>query len=150
MPIAELNIGRIRYPLDDPRMAEFADNLDRINRLADRAPGFVWRMAGDDPTNNMDTVFDGAPDMNLNLSVWESVEALRAFVFDTLHDRFFRRKPEWFQILAEPAFVMWEVPAGHTPTPAEAFARLEHLRAHGPTPHAWDWQSVPTPEKATA
>lgn len=139
MPVAQLNIGRIRYPLDDPRMAEFVENLDRVNALADRSPGFVWRMSGADETNNMDTRFDGAPGMNLNLSVWESVEALRQFVFDTVHDRFFRRKPEWFEILDEPAFVMWEVAAGHRPTPGEAFARLDHLRRHGPGAYAWDW-----------
>ena len=148
--IAELNIGRVLYPLDDPRMAEFKDNLDRINALADRSPGFVWRMTGAEDSNNMDSTFEGAPGMNLNLSVWESVEDLRRFVFNTLHDRFFRRKPEWFEILDEPAFVMWEVQAGHVPTPDEAFARLEHLRTHGPSPHAWDWDSVPTPREATA
>ena len=143
MPVAELNVGRVLYPLDDPRMAAFMANLDRVNRLADRSPGFVWRMTGGDETNNMDTSFDGAPGMNLNLSVWESVEDLRRFVFDTVHDRFFRRKPEWFEILEEPAFVMWEVPDGHVPTVEEAFGRLAHLRAHGPSAHAWDWDSVP-------
>ena len=150
MHIAELNIGRVRYPLDDPRMAEFMENLDRVNGLADRSPGFVWRMTGADGTNNMENVFEGAPDMNLNLSVWESVEDLRHFVFNTLHDRFFRRKPEWFEILDESAFVMWEIPAGHIPTVEEAFARLEHLKEHGPSPHAWDWDSVPTTAKAIA
>lgn len=141
--IAELNIGRIRFPLDDPRMAEFAENLARVNAIADRSPGFVWRMTGADDGSNMDTVYDGAPGMNLNLSVWESVEALSAFVFETVHDRFFRRKPEWFDILDEPAFVMWSVPVGHRPDMAEAFGRLAHLREHGPSEHAFGWEGLP-------
>ena len=142
MPIAELNIGRIRYPLDDPRMAEFADNLARVNALADRSPGFVWRMTGADDGNNMDTHFDGAPDMNLNLSVWESIEALETYVRKTIHDRFLARKEEWFVPLDEAWFVMWRVPEGHRPSLEEAFERLDHLRAHGPTAHATGWDGA--------
>ena len=141
MHVAELNIGRIRYSQDDPRMADFMDNLDRINALAERSPGFVWRMTGDG-NNAMDVGFDGAPDMNMNMSVWESVDALEAYVFNTVHVRFYRRKAEWFEHLDQPYFVMWPVPVGHRPTLAEAFDRLEHLRAHGSGEYAYGWDAL--------
>ena len=140
MQIAELNIGRVRYPLDDPRMAGFMDNLDRVNALAERSPGFVWRLTGDG-NNATDVYFDGAPDINLNLSVWQSVEALEAFVFRTLHLQFLRRKADWFEALDQPWLVMWPVPDGHRPSLEEAFARLEHLRSHGSSEHAWGWEA---------
>jgi len=146
MQIAQLNIGRVRYPLDDPRMAEFMDNLDRINALAERSPGFVWRLTGDG-NNATDVYFDGAPDVNLNLSVWESVAALRDFVFRTVHARFYRRRAAWFDGPDGAGFVMWTVPAGHRPNLAGAFGRLAHLKQHGSTSHAWGWDGLPNVER---
>lgn len=142
MHVAELNIGRVKYALDDPRMADFMNNLDRINALAERSPGFVWRMTGDG-NNAMDVGFDGAPDMNMNMSVWESAEALEAFVWKTAHVKFYRRKPEWFEHFDQALFVMWPVEIGHRPTLTEAFERLEHLRANGSSAHAFDWAALP-------
>ena len=142
MHIAEMNIGKLRYPPDDPRMAEFIDNLGRINALAERAPGFVWRLQGEGD-GAIDIFHPDHPDTNINLSVWESAEDLEAYVFKTVHARFYRRKPEWFAEVAQPAFVMWPVAAGHIPDVFEAFARLEHLRAHGPSDHAFGWQDLP-------
>ena len=141
MQIAELNIGRIKYDLDDPRMAGFMDNLDRINALAERSPGFVWRLTGDG-NNATDVSFDGAPGINMNLSVWDSVEALEHYVWNTVHVRFYRRKAEWFEHLDQPWFVMWPVEDDHRPSLAEAFGRLEHLRAHGSTEHAYGWDAL--------
>jgi len=139
--IAQLNIGRARHALDDPRMAEFMDNLDRVNAIAERSPGFVWRLTGDG-NDATDVFYDGAPDMNLNLSVWESVEALERFVFNTVHVKFSQRKAEWFEMPGEASFVMWPVPHGHRPGLAEAFERLEHLKTHGSTDHAWGWDGL--------
>ena len=141
--IAQLNIGRFRYETNDPRMADFMNNLERVNALAERSPGFVWRYT-DATGNATDTrPYDGDPLMAVNLSVWESIEALEKFVWQTVHKRFYGRRPEWFDTLDGPHFVMWWVPAGHLPTLAEAKERLEHLAAHGPSDFAFGWESVP-------
>src|SRR5262249_12057082 len=97
--IAQLNIGRLRHETDDPRMADFMNNLARINALAERSPGFVWRYT-DATGNATDTrPYDGDPRMAINMSVWESVEALEKFVWQTVHTRFYGRKHEWFEKL---------------------------------------------------
>ena len=141
--LAQLNIGRIRYPLDDPRMADFVNNLDRVNAIAEHTPGFVWRLQDDSGNATAIHAFDD-PRMLLNMSVWESVEALERFVWQTVHKRIYGRRPEWFEPLDRPHFVMWWVPAGHLPDLAEAKRRLEHLWAHGPSDHAFGWESIPS------
>ena len=136
--IAQLNIGRFRYSTDDPRMAEFMTNLDRINALAERSEGFVWRLK--DESNNATAIRPpDDPAMAVNLSVWESVEALERFVWVTVHARFYNRKGEWFEKAAGPHLVIWPVPAGHMPDLAEATARLQHLTTHGDSDYAFGW-----------
>jgi hypothetical protein len=139
--LVQLNIGRLRYPTDDPRMADFMNNLDLVNGLAERSAGFVWRLK--DESNNATNIrpFDD-PQMAVNLSVWESVEALERFVYQTIHKRFYGRREEWFDKMEGPHFVMWWVPAGHRPTVTEAKERLAHLAAHGPSDHAFGWENV--------
>jgi len=140
--LAQLNIGRFRYPTDDPRMADFMNNLDLVNALAERSKGFVWRLK--DETNNATNIrpFDD-PNMAVNLSVWESVETLERFVWQTVHKRFYGRRPEWFDNMEGPHFVMWWLPVGHVPTMTEAKERLAHLAANGPSDYAFGWESVP-------
>jgi Domain of unknown function (DUF3291) len=140
--LAQLNIGRLRYPTDDPRMADFMNNLILVNGLAERSTGFVWRLQ-DDSGNATNIRPYADPQMAVNLSVWESVEALERFVWQTVHKRFYGRRPDWFEQMDRPHFVMWWVPAGHRPTIGEAKERLEHLPAHGPSEHAFGWESVP-------
>jgi Domain of unknown function (DUF3291) len=139
--IAQLNIGRFRYPTDDPRMAGFMTNLDRINALAERSEGFVWRLKDD--SNNATAIRpETDPTMAVNLSVWESVEALERFVWATVHKQIYNHKGDWFEKLAAPHFVMWTVPAGHVPDLAEAMGRLEYLRAHGDSDFAFGWSHL--------
>ena len=145
MHIAELNIGKLRYPPDDPRMAEFMENLGRINALAERAKGFVWRLQGEGD-GAIDIFHPDHPDTNVNLSVWETPEDLEAYVFKTVHVQFYRRKPDWFEMPSEISFVMWPVAIGHRPTVIEAFERLEYLRAHGSSEYAYGWQDLPNAE----
>ena len=140
--LAQLNIGRLRYPTDDPRMVDFMNNLDFVNGIAERTPGFVWRLK--DESNNATNFRPFAdPQMAINLSVWENVEAFERFVWQTVHKRFYGRRHEWFDKAEASYFVMWWVPAGHLPTVEEAKERLEHLAAHGPTEHAFGWESLP-------
>jgi hypothetical protein len=140
--IAQLNIGRFLYPIDDPRMAGFMDNLDRVNAIADRSEGFVWRLK--DESNNA-TAFRPFtdPDMAVNLSVWASVEALERFVWNTVHSRFYNAKRSWFEKMATPHFVMWTVREGHIPSLEEARGRLEHLAMLGESEFAFGWSYLP-------
>ncbi len=143
MHLAELNIGRLIAPTDDPRVAEFMDNLDRINGLGKRMPGFVWMMegSGEPGRGNTDAFIDGDPQFVANLSVWETPQQLETFVFGTLHDKFMARGKEWFETLAQMHFVMWWVPEGTQPTLVEALAKLSYREAHGDSAAAfgWDW-----------
>lgn len=141
MHLAELNVGRLLAPVDDPRVAEFMDNIDRINGLGKRMPGFVWMMEGSGApgTGNTEAKIDGDPQYVSNLSVWESVETLETFVWGTVHKQFYERRQQWFEVLGEMHFVMWWVPAGHEPTLNEALERLEHLKENGDSDHAFGW-----------
>lgn len=140
--LAQLNIGRIRYEIEDPRMADFSDNLAMVNDLAERTPGFVWRYI-DESGNSTSTRPYSDLRIVVNLSVWESVEALERFVYQTIHKRFYGQRAEWFEHFEGPYFVMWWVPFGHRPDVEEAVARLEHFKRNGPSDHAFDWQATP-------
>jgi hypothetical protein len=140
--IAQLNIGRFRYPTNDPRMAEFMGNLDRINALAERSPGFVWRLK--DESNNATAIRPASdPTMAVNLSVWQSVEALERFVWATVHKQFYNRKREWFDAPSKPHFVMWPLEPGRIPSLDQAMERLEHLTKSGDSDFAFGWGHLP-------
>ncbi len=139
--IAELNIARAQYDLDDRRMAGFMDNLDRINAIAERSPGFVWRLK-DDSGNATDLPVMDDPRVVANLTVWETVEDLEHFVFNTAHKRIYDRRGEWFAKMKRMHFVMWRVPVGTTPTLDEALARLDRLNRDGPSDEAFGWERL--------
>lgn len=138
MHLAELNIGRLKAPVDHPLVKDFIDNLDRINALAERMPGFVWRLTGAG-NNATDLHLSDDPTMAVNMSVWETAAQLENYVFGTLHAKFYQRRHEWFEIMERPYFVLWHVPEGHRPTLAEAAERLHHLQARGPSDYAFGW-----------
>jgi hypothetical protein len=143
MHLAELNIGRLLAPTDDPRVAEFMENLDRINGLGKRMPGFVWMMegSGEPGRGNTDACIDGDPQFVANLTVWETPQLLESFVFNTLHEKFMTRGKEWFETLVQVHFVMWWVPEGTRPTLDDALEKLAYREAHGDSDDAfgWDW-----------
>jgi Domain of unknown function (DUF3291) len=142
MHLAELNVGRLLAPTDDPRVAEFMAALDRVNGLGKRMPGFVWMMEDSvqPDRGNTGAFVAGDPRLIANLTVWESVATLEQFVFNTVHRTFYERRQEWFEVLGRMHFVMWWVPAGHRPTLDEALARLTHLEEHGDSDHAFGWK----------
>lgn len=155
--IAQINIGRILGEMDSPVMAEFRDNLDRINALAEASPGFVWRLKGDNNNATDIHVYDD-PFMIINMSVWDGIDALFAFVYRSDHTPYVSRRKEWFERLTIPMMALWWIPAGHAPTPHEAKAKLEYLEQHGATPHAFtfkqrftvdEWLASRDAEKAT-
>ena len=144
--IAQYNLARLIAPLDDPRVADFVANLDRLNRLADRTPGFVWRHQ-DENGNSTGTRVRGDPLIIINFSVWETVDALFEYAYRSEHVEMYRRRREWFELLREAPLVLWWIPAGDIPTVEEGEERLDHLRAHGPTPYAFTFkQRFPAPD----
>ena len=140
--LAQLNVARSRFALDDPRIAEFMDALDRVNTLAERSPGFVWRLK-DGSGNATDIAVAADPQLIANLSVWETPEQLEHFVWNTIHKQFYRKKGHWFAPMSTPHFVMWWIEAGRIPPLEEAMARLGHLTENGPSEHAFGWESLP-------
>ena len=136
MHLAQVNVARLRAPLDAPEIADFVAGLDPVNALAEAAPGFVWRLQ-DEGGNATSIPYDPDPLLIVNLSVWEGVEALRAFVYSGPHLDFLKRRREWFTRLATPYTAMWWVPVGERPTPEDARHRLLQLEAHGPTAGAF-------------
>ena len=151
--LAEVNVGRLLAPVDDPRIDDFRNALDQINALADAQPGFVWRLKGEG-NNATDLRPDANDDLQaVNASVWESVDHLAAFAYRSEHRNFVRRRLEWFEQATQPILALWWVPAGYTPSLAECMERLAHLRANGPSPHAFDFKhrfEAPTAEEAAA
>ena len=139
--LAELNIATARANLDDPAMAGFMTALDAVNATAERSPGFVWRLK-DESGNATGFKRDGDPREISNLSVWECAEDLEFYIWNTVHRRFMNDRQKWFVPPKKIYFVMWWVKVGAVPTLDEALARLEHLRAHGPSAHAFGWNNL--------
>ncbi len=137
--LAQLNVGLAKGPMDGPVMAGFAAELDRINALADSAPGFVWRLQTEDGDATAIRPYEDER-MMVNMSVWESIEELRRFVYTTGHTGVMRQRKLWFEKL-DTYVVLWWVPAGHEPTIDEAKERLAHLADHGPTPYAFTFRA---------
>lgn len=145
--LAQINVARMLHPLDDPRMAEFVDNLDRVNAIADASPGFVWRLK--DETGNATVFRPLKPDILVNMSVWESPEALRGFIYRTDHSEFLRRAESWFYKPDKARFALWWVPAGTIPTVEDGIKRLGRLRAKGASAEAFTFKErFPEPAEA--
>ncbi|MGZ4779519.1 MAG: DUF3291 domain-containing protein [Thermoanaerobaculia bacterium] len=144
--IAQVNIARMRGPLQDPVMASFVARLAEINALADRSPGFVWRLQTAE--GNATYLRPYADDRILfNLSVWESVEQLKDYVYRTAHAELLKQKRDWFEKFDGAQVAMWWVPAGHVPGIDEAKKRLAHLEEHGPSQFAFTFRTVHPPDE---
>jgi len=120
-------------------MADFVDQLDTINELADRSPGFVWRLA--DASGGAATAIRPFEDDRIlvNMSVWESLDALHAFSYQGRHAGLLKDRGKWFEP-GSTRLVMWWVPAGSVPTVEEAKGKLDHLDAHGPSAEAFTFR----------
>lgn len=143
--LCHLNIGPAKAPLTDPQMAGFVGKLAEINELAYQSPGFVWHLQID--INNPEHLaMYGEPGLLFNLSVWESVEALSHYVYQSEHLKMMQMRSQWFGTMQGPNYVLWWIPAGELPTLEEAKVRIAHLAANGPTPFAFTFkQSFPPP-----
>lgn len=145
--IAQVNIGRIKGPLEDPVMAGFIARLDEINALADTSPGFVWRLQTSAGNATYLRPYDDDDRLLLNMSVWEDVESLRNYVYKTSHAELLRQRAAWFERFAGAYSALWWVPAGHIPGIDEAKKRLAYLDAHGPTEFAFTFKTIFQPDE---
>jgi heme-degrading monooxygenase HmoA len=146
--LAQVNVGRFIKPVEDPANADFVNALDHVNSQADASPGFIWRLKGEG-NNATDIKPFPDPQMAINMSVWESVEALAAFVYRNMdHRGVMRRRREWFEEM--PVYMaLWWIPAGTLPTIEEAKAKLELLEKLGPTPEAFTFRQPFAPPSGT-
>lgn len=146
--LAQLNIGIIRGPMDSPVMADFAANLARINALAERSHGFLWRLQTEAGDATSIRAFED-PNLLLNMSVWQDLESLRRYVYASAHVEIMRRRREWFEPMRDAYLVLWWISKNHRPTVAEARAKLDTLRAKGPTAEAFTFRhAYPPPDSA--
>jgi len=144
--VAQVNIGEVKAPIDSPIMAGFVARLDEINALADASPGFVWRLQAPEGNATAYRPYDDDRIL-INMSVWETVGALKHFVYRTVHSELLRQRSEWFESMTRSYLALWWVPAGHIPGIDEARKRLAHLDEHGPTQFAFTFKQVFPPDE---
>ncbi len=138
--LAQLNISRMLVDdISDPVMADFVAQLDEVNALAEASVGFIWRLKGDDNNATNFRPFD-VDRIIVNLSVWESIEALENFAFNGRHVEVMRNRRNWFEKPTDPMVVLWHIPEGHTPSVQEAKERLEQLRSEGASDDVFDFK----------
>jgi hypothetical protein len=142
--LAQVNVARALEPLDSPRLAPFMARLDAVNAEAESAPGFVWRLRDATTTAHE----DADPLLLVNMSVWDSPQGLKAYAYSAGHVEAFRRRAEWFEKPGQPHLAMWWIPAGHIPTVAEAYERLDFLRRRGDTEAAFTFSRLSSPPDA--
>lgn len=140
--LAQLNVARARAPIDSPVMLGFASQLESIYAATERAEGFVWRLRADDAQRLGHLAAAEDPRMFVTLSVWESVEALRAYVYASQHKAPLQNRAEWFDKHDGPNLVLWWIRRGSLPRVEQGLGRLKYLQRHGPSPLAFtfkDW-----------
>jgi hypothetical protein len=145
--IAQVNIGRVKAPVEDPIMAGFVARLDEINALAERSPGFVWRLQTSEGNATYFRPYPEDDRILINMSVWETIESLRHYVYQTAHAELLRQRQAWFEKFTGSYTALWWVPAGHRPGMDEATKRLAHLEKHGPTQFAFTFKATFDPDE---
>jgi len=139
--LAQLNIASLLAPIDSPTLAGFVAELDRINQLAEKSPGFVWRLQLDEG-NSTDLEHGFGDEYIVNISVWQSIEDLHNYVYKSAHAQVMRRRKEWFNRMSDAYTVLWWVPKGHTPSVDEAQSKLALLKSDGPGPDAFTFKNA--------
>jgi hypothetical protein len=139
--LAQINIARVKAPLEDPAMAGFMSRLDNLNALADGADGFVWRLQGGDGNNTYLRPYEDER-IIVNMSVWETVDQLRAYVYSGAHADVLKQRREWFDKFDGVMMALWWIPAGHLPSIDEAKQRLASIEHKGPTAFAFTFKKT--------
>ena len=141
--LAQVNIAKLLHPIDHPEIAEFVNNLDRINQLAEQSPGFIWRLK-DESGNATQLKYFPDPRMIVNMSVWGNPEVLKDFVYRSGHLSIYLKRADWFAPHDSAYMALWWIPAGHIPSVAEAKERLDHLNLHGESEYAFTFRKIQT------
>jgi hypothetical protein len=144
MPIAHFNVARLRADPGQPLVAPFIDAVPRVNALAERSPGFIWRLDdGSTQVPDAPTYQAVGRDIRLaiSLSVWADIAAVQFFVQQTVHGAFLRKRVEWFEAWEGPNYVIWPCAVDFRPTLDDSWAKLRLLASVGPTDlaHGFDW-----------
>lgn len=139
--IAQVNVAQALAEMDSKIMEGFVSRLDEINALADNAPGFVWRLQTEEGDSTSIRVFED-PLLLVNMSVWETIDDLKNYVYKSFHVELIRDRAAWFSKIGRPHQALWWVPIGHIPTPEEAKEKLEHITMHGPSKEAFTFGKV--------
>lgn len=152
--LAQVNIAWMHGPIDDPVMAGLAGRMDEINRLADESRGFVWRLAATEVTQEalepFRADFPGFDRARLfyNMSVWETLDDLRAYTFYSAHAELLNERHQWVDHIAGASVALWWIPVGRRPSIAESAERLRSVRDLGPTPYAFTLRSAFAPSES--
>ena len=138
MTIAQMNWGRLKYPLQDKRMSEFTDSLHNVYILAENHPGFIWRISESESELQLyDLGFDNL--ISSTVSVWNNIESLKDYTYNSLHGVYLKRSSEWFEKIDGPQLVIWNCEKDAQPNFKDSFDRLENLKNKGPTDYAYGW-----------
>jgi hypothetical protein len=139
----------MKAPIDSPVMADFVANLDGINALAENSEGFIWRLKDDSNNATSIKIYDD-DFMIVNMSVWENADALSKYVYHSDHVEIFKRRKEWFHQMKEMHMALWYTPEAIMPAVSDAVIRLDYLRLNGPTPFAFTFKKIFTPEQSVS
>ncbi|MCU0535409.1 MAG: DUF3291 domain-containing protein [Hydrococcus sp. Prado102] len=146
--LAQVNTATLRAPLDEPQMADFVAQIQRINAIADRDPEFVWRLRAEGAEDATSIRAFDDERILITLTVWKSLEGLSNYVYRSDHAQLMRDRLRWFEKPTQKSIALWWIPIEHQPTVAEAKERLEHLRCYGSTPYAFSFSTpFPRPEE---
>jgi hypothetical protein len=141
--LAQINVGQARHHMDDARMSGFTSRIEAINQLAERSPGFVWRLQSESG-NALDILVTDDPRFQINISVWENLASLENYVWKTAHAKVYAGKAAWFEHQQVAITAFWWVPKGHEPSPHEGLERLQALRDNGSSEISFGWESLPS------
>ncbi|MFY0650949.1 MAG: DUF3291 domain-containing protein [Cyclobacteriaceae bacterium] len=139
--LAQLNIAKLLKPIDHPQIAEFVDNIERINAIAEQSDGFVWRMKDECENALAIKAFDD-PMLIINMSVWETAEDLKNYVYNSDHLEIMKKRRNWFEKPSRPPMVLWWINAGEIPSIQDGKKRLELLRTTGESDEALTFKSI--------
>jgi hypothetical protein len=138
--LAQLNLAKMKFAIDDPGMSGFVARLDDINALADSAAGFVWRLQTEEGDATGIDFF--GTDCLVNMSVWTDLDSLHNYIYRSAHNEVMALRKQWFDRMTEAYSVLWWVAENHIPTLEEASERLECLRLQGPGPGAFTFKQA--------
>ena len=143
--LAQLNIAKLLKPIDHPQIADFVNQLDEINAVAEKSKGFVWRLKDEDSNDATSLNVFNDPSIIVNMSVWKDVVSLKDYVYNSDHVKVFIRRKEWFEKPTKAHMVLWWVKNGVFPTPEDGKKRLEHLQEFGSSKFAFSFKDVINP-----